>query len=212
MELKDLAERVKSYLPSHAEVNTSVYYNSPAIEIKCSPSMSESDFDDAKKKMLAEINEFIGEIYTEETGHHFFVYPKKVEEAETSDYEPPKYAIKPYPGDTGFALVRKHYHRFIWTWNKYANKQLVENLNEDGEYRNTRYLGEIPGMGSGDSSITPGAVGYDKGPLSQDDMVPTDAFEDPDKKKKEKREHIKKIKDFKSFNDHMKEISGGTSK
>lgn len=45
-----------------------------------------------------------------------------VKESETSDYEPPKEVIKPYPGDTGYALVKKNYRRFIWTWNEYIDK------------------------------------------------------------------------------------------
>lgn len=35
-------------------------------------------------------------------------------ESETFSYEPPKFVIKPYPGDTGYELVRKKYNRFIW--------------------------------------------------------------------------------------------------
>lgn len=37
-------------------------------------------------------------------------------ETETSSYEAPKFIVKPYPGDTGYELTRKRYHRFLWVF------------------------------------------------------------------------------------------------
>ena len=47
---------------------------------------------------------------------------KKQKGADISNYTPPDNAVKIQDGDTGFALVKKNYHRFIWTWNDYAKK------------------------------------------------------------------------------------------
>ena len=43
--------------------------------------------------------------------------------ADISNYKPPDNVVKIQSGDTGFALVKKHYNRFIWTWNEYTNKK-----------------------------------------------------------------------------------------
>lgn len=48
---------------------------------------------------------------------------RKLLEAETENYAPPTNVVKIPDGDTGFALVKKNYHRFLWTWNEYANKK-----------------------------------------------------------------------------------------
>lgn len=42
---------------------------------------------------------------------------------ETKDYTPPEHVIKPAADDTGYAIVKKAYRRFIWTWNDYVNKK-----------------------------------------------------------------------------------------
>lgn len=39
------------------------------------------------------------------------------------NYEPPISPVKIQDGDTGFNLVKDHYHRFIWTWNEYIHKK-----------------------------------------------------------------------------------------
>lgn len=44
---------------------------------------------------------------------------KKKKSAQTDSYTPPDNVVQIQPGDTGFDLVKKNYHRFIWTWNKY---------------------------------------------------------------------------------------------
>lgn len=57
-------------------------------------------------------------------------------ESETSKYRPPNNAVKVPDNDTGFELVKKHYNRMIWTWNKYnknkAKKDITnESLNQE---------------------------------------------------------------------------------
>jgi hypothetical protein len=49
---------------------------------------------------------------------------KKVKGPDISNYTPPDNVVKIPDGDTGFNLVKKNYHRFIWTWNEYGNKQM----------------------------------------------------------------------------------------
>ena len=51
---------------------------------------------------------------------------------ETSAYEPPKFVVKPYPGDTGYPLVKKNYHRFLWmnTWKGFNKKKDKPKINE----------------------------------------------------------------------------------
>lgn len=41
--------------------------------------------------------------------------------AEIENYAPPENVVKIPDGDTGYNLVKKNYHRFIWTWNDYAH-------------------------------------------------------------------------------------------
>ena len=43
--------------------------------------------------------------------------------AEIENYTPPTSPVKIPEGDTGFAMVKKNYRRFIWSWNDYANKK-----------------------------------------------------------------------------------------
>lgn len=43
--------------------------------------------------------------------------------ADIKNYTPPDNAVKIQDGDTGFNLVKKNYHRFIWTWNDYVKKK-----------------------------------------------------------------------------------------
>ena len=123
---------------------------------------------------------------------------KPVDESTTDSYNPPKYAIKPYPDDTGFALVKKNYKRLIWTWNEYNKENPFDH--KVSEYViEEPYLGEVPGMGSSNSSITSKATGYSSSTGLNQPMVPTDSFEDPDEKEKKKREQLKHVKKFKQF-------------
>lgn len=48
---------------------------------------------------------------------------EKKKSAETGSYEPPVSPVKIPDGDTGFNMVKKNYHRFIWTWNEYIDKE-----------------------------------------------------------------------------------------
>lgn len=120
-----------------------------------------------------------------------------LKESETSEYKVPNNAVKVPDGDTGFALVKKNYNRFIWTWNQYAGKK--PNITNESA-TDAAYLGEIPGMGSSDSSFGPKAVGYSNANsgLNQQ-MVPTDELEDPDEKKKREKEQLKHVKKFKDY-------------
>jgi hypothetical protein len=56
-----------------------------------------------------------------------------IDESETSGYEVPKEVIKPYPGDTGYKLVKKNYRRMIWTWKKFT--QMNESVDVAGAAR-----------------------------------------------------------------------------
>jgi hypothetical protein len=47
---------------------------------------------------------------------------EKKKSAETGSYVPPVSPVKIPDGDTGFNMVKKNYHRFIWTWNEYIDK------------------------------------------------------------------------------------------
>jgi hypothetical protein len=42
---------------------------------------------------------------------------------ETGSYQPPISPVEIPKGDTGFALTKKNYKRFIWTWNEYIGKK-----------------------------------------------------------------------------------------
>lgn len=117
--------------------------------------------------------------------------------SDTSSYKAPKSAIKPYPGDKGYELVRKNYKRFIWTWNDYASKkpdiEKAEGVDEADSSSFNRYQGEISGMGM--SQDFPGeTVGY-TGPLKLGNLMSTDDYLDPDDEEYKK---IKSIDDFES--------------
>lgn len=69
--------RIKSVLPERAEVNFIKYRGkSPAIEIKVSsPSLTESEHQEVINKHREIIGkENIWEFYTEETGHHWYIF------------------------------------------------------------------------------------------------------------------------------------------
>lgn len=44
--------------------------------------------------------------------------------ADIKNYPVPTNSVVIPDGDTGFNLVKKNYHRFIWTWNEYGNSQM----------------------------------------------------------------------------------------
>lgn len=126
--------------------------------------------------------------------------------SETSSYKTPKSAIKPFPGDKGYELVRKSYKRFLWTWNDYANKKpdiepaepaRPEDMHEADSSTFNSYQGEISGMGS--SQDFPGeTVGYG-GPLKYGNFMSTDDYLDPDD------EEMKKLKSLDDFEDNQEE-------
>lgn len=131
-----------------------------------------------------------------------------VDESETSSYEPPKFIVKPYPGDKGFELVRKRYHRFIWVAPGLGKKGKIDQgenppvtesaglpfSNADFIDRDTFNPAEISGMGR--SMDFPGnkTAGYKR----DTGALPSVEFEDPDEKKSKKRK-LKKIKRFADF-------------
>lgn len=69
-------DEIKSVLPERAEVNFIKYRGkSPAIEIKINPSIPEDEFEAVKslhRHMIGNHN--ILETYTEETGHHWYIF------------------------------------------------------------------------------------------------------------------------------------------
>ena len=44
--------------------------------------------------------------------------------ADTSNYQVPDSPVKIPDNDTGFALVKKNYRRFIWTMDEYSKKRV----------------------------------------------------------------------------------------
>lgn len=71
-------QRIKDALPNRASVELIKYKGkSPAIEVKISPSLSEEQFEECKQWQREIIGkENIIEFYTEETGHHWYVFLK----------------------------------------------------------------------------------------------------------------------------------------
>lgn len=117
-------------------------------------------------------------------------------EANTEGYAPPKFVIKPYPGDTGFALVRKGYNRFAWTVPSLGKKGKID---KGDKVKESMYIekdpsspSEISGMGN-PADFDGKAIGY----MNRSGYTPfTDQVVDPDVKKKKK---LKTIKDFEDF-------------
>lgn len=130
-----------------------------------------------------------------------------LDESNIDSYSPPKFIVKPAPNDTGYELVRKNYKRWLWTLPKLGkNKGKIDKgpVNEDAFGAD---LSEIPGMGTSDSWIASGTVGYMSGPSSSSDNIPADYYEDPDeRKKREDEQELKNVKAFKDFvvKDHKK--------
>ena len=124
-------------------------------------------------------------------------------EGETGSYEVPKFIIKPYPGDTGYELTRKRYNRFLWVTpqlgkkgkiDKGENPPVTEAAYDDTIDKDSFNPAEISGMGR--SMDFPGGdtPGYTKN--TGTDYLPSEYYEDPDKKKSKK---LKRVKDFEDF-------------
>lgn len=133
---------------------------------------------------------------------HIKLFEEHIEETETSNYEVPKFLVKPYPGDTGYELTRKRYHRFLWVLpnlgkgsiDKGEDAPITEGAYGDLIDKDSFSPAEVSGMGRSQDFPDDGTVGYNKN--TGTDYLPTDAYEDPDKKKAEK---LKTIKDFSEF-------------
>jgi hypothetical protein len=136
---------------------------------------------------------------------HIKLFEEHIEETETSNYEVPKFIVKPYPGDTGYELTRKRYHRFLWVLpnlgkgsiDKGEDAPVTEGAYGDLIDKDSFSPAEVSGMGRSQETFPHGdTVGYTKD--TGTDYLPTDAYEDPDEKKAKK---LKTIKDFKEFID-----------
>lgn len=72
--------KIREALPDRADVRLIKHMGkSSAIECKVSPPLSDSDFEMCKnwqREIIGQENIF--EFYTEETGHHWFVYLKRI--------------------------------------------------------------------------------------------------------------------------------------
>lgn len=121
---------------------------------------------------------------TNKDGKEFEFHLKDIETIQIIESD--DHAVLPFPGDTGFAMIKKGYRRHLWT-----NKELYEASNS----LDVPYLGEIPKAGSPDSDFVSNPVGY----MNKGEEVPTDMFEDPDKVKKNKQEQLKHLSRFKNF-------------
>lgn len=115
----------------------------------------------------------------------------------------PTNAVKVPDDDTGYKLVKKHYRRFLWTWNNPPRNQDDYKLDEQTVGDNvwpSVNLGEVPGMGRSDHDWIPdGTVGFRNGPMSKPSQIPfTDEYMDPDlaKRKKSKLKNLKAFEDF----------------
>jgi len=69
---------IKKLLPEHAVVSfrrkKGQIGTSLEIEVKIQPSISEKEHDAMVQKIIAALGEDLLEVYTEETGHWFFIY------------------------------------------------------------------------------------------------------------------------------------------
>lgn len=140
---------------------------------------------------------------------NLIIYEDFIIESETSNYEAPKFVVKPYPGDKGYEMVRKKYKRFIWVAPNLGNKgkidkgenpPVTEAAFDSTIDRDSFSPAEISGMGRSMDFPGGGTPGYTKN--TGTDYLPTDAYEDPDKKKAKK---LKKIKHFEDFLDDEEE-------
>lgn len=134
---------------------------------------------------------------------------KDIEEADTSSYPPPKFVSKPAKDDTGYAITRKHYHRFIWTVPTLGKDSIDKgetSLISEGEFDDdsgfdthdwdAQSPDEISGMGS---PVTYPAGDAPNGYIKNDqgtDYLPTDMYIDPDKEKAIRLSHINKFAEF----------------
>ena len=72
-------DRIRTALPNRATVTLGKKNSVPFLEIFVNPSLSDADFEMCKNWQREIIGkENIMEFYTEETGHHWFVYLKRV--------------------------------------------------------------------------------------------------------------------------------------
>ena len=73
-------DRIRTALPNRATLTPGkTKQSTPYLEVCVNPSLSESDFEMCKNWQREIIGkENIMEFYTEETGHHWFVYLKRV--------------------------------------------------------------------------------------------------------------------------------------
>jgi len=135
---------------------------------------------------------------------HLKIFEEFTVESETSSYEVPKFVIKPYPGDKGFELTRKRYHRFMWVLpnlgkgaiDKGENPPITEAAFDDTidtHDWDAQNPAEISGMGQSNDFFATKTPGYTK---TDTDLLSTDDIEDPDKRKARKLKKIKKFQDF----------------
>jgi hypothetical protein len=134
---------------------------------------------------------------------NLIIYEEFIIENETSNYDVPKFVIKPYPGDKGFELVRERYKRFIWVApglgnggkiDQGENPPVTEAAFDTSIDRDSFNPAEISGMGRAADFPGGHTPGYTKN--TGTNYLPSEYYEDPDKKKARK---LKKIKDFEDF-------------
>jgi hypothetical protein len=125
-------------------------------------------------------------------------------ESETDAYDVPKFIIKPYPGDKGFELTRKRYHRFLWVTPQLGKKGVIDKGENppvteaafddtvDTHDWDAQNPAEISGMGRSADFSGP-TVGYTRDTSAD---IPSKYFEDPDETKKKKLKIIKRFADF----------------
>jgi hypothetical protein len=134
--------------------------------------------------------------------NHLKIFEDFIEESTTDTYEPPKFVVKPAKNDTGYELVRKRYHRFLWVTpqlgkgviDKGENPPITEAAYDDFIDRDSFNPAEISGMGRSQDFPGGKTAGYTKN--TGTDYLPSEYYEDPDEKKKRK---LKKIIDFEDF-------------
>lgn len=72
-------DRIREALPNRATVTLGKKDSTPFLEITVTPSLTEEDFEMCKNWQREIIGkENIAEFYTEESGHHWFVYLQRV--------------------------------------------------------------------------------------------------------------------------------------
>lgn len=120
-------------------------------------------------------------------------------EGETDNYAPPKFVVKPYPGDKGYELVRKRYKRFIWVAPNLGKGKIDQGENSPVTEAALVFVepvspAEKSGMGASKDFFNTKDVGYTKD--NGTDYLPSEYYEDPDEKKAKKLNRIKAFVDF----------------